>query len=246
MKINRPDFVRRERTVVMPAVHDVAALRNLRGIFRNRMHAGQMLGELLKADYGADEWVMAIPSGGVPVGIEVAKALNCRFDLVIVRKLRIPGNKEAGFGAMTLRGALFLNEELVGRLALTEDEIESEAETVRKELSLRDRLFRSAKPLPDISGRNVIIVDDGMASGYTLMAAARLMRQRNAGRVIAAASTAPASTIDRIKKEVDEIYCVNIRETVRFAVAEAYMHWRDLSDKEVIDMLNREKPQGLY
>jgi len=142
-------------------------LRDRAKVFRDRWEAGEVLGGMLKEEYGGrdDLHVLAIPAGGVPVGLKVREILEAPFDLVIACKLKIPGNPEAGFGAMAYGGGKFLNEPLVAELRLDESDIEIETGAVDLELEKRNRLFRKGRPFPNLAGKTVILVDDGLASG---------------------------------------------------------------------------------
>jgi len=212
-------------------------LRDRKHVFDDRLAAGEILGSMLQPDYGAieDGMVMAIPAGGVPVGIKVSELFDLPFDLLIVRKLQIPGNPEAGFGAMTLDGKTFLNKALSSQL--TSEEIEKEKARVRSELAKRNDRFRRSRPLPDLTGKKVILVDDGLASGYTMLASIDMVRTAKAEETIVAVPTAPQRTIDLIKSKADKIFCANIRTSMYFAVADAYRNWYDLSETEVLDLL---------
>ena len=171
------------------------------------------------------------------MGLKVRERLGCPMDLMIVRKLQIPGNTEAGFGAMTLDESLFLNERLVSDLALTPSQIEEESQKVRSELSERNALFRKGKPPQDVTGKTVILVDDGLASGYTMMASIYETKKKRARRTVVAVPTAPMTNIRRLESGVAAIYCPNIREGLQFSVAAAYEKWHDLSRQEVMDLL---------
>lgn len=196
---------------------------------------------MLQPDYGQveDGIVLAIPSGGVPVGIKVSEALSLPFDLLIVRKLQIPGNPEAGFGAMALDGTVFLNQSLLARLQLNPSQIEAEKVRVISELEKRNVRFRKGRPFPELTGKNVILVDDGLASGFTMLASVDMVKKAKALKTIVAVPTAPRQSIELIAPEVDKIYCLNIRTTPFFAVAEAYQNWYDLSEREVLDFLDK-------
>lgn len=224
----------------MAEIHEFEKYHNASRIFRDRIHAGKLLGEMMKPGYGPEDMVIAIPAGGVPVGMAVAGELRCPFDMVIVRKLKIPGNPEAGFGAMTTEGSLFLNEPLMHQLDLNPEQVDREAKRVKTELEARNRALRGNKPLPDIKEKKVIIVDDGLASGYTMLAAIHLMKKNNASEVTVAVPTAPLRTIESIEESVDHIYCANIREVLQFAVADAYQNWRDLTEEEVLEMIKEQ------
>ncbi|MFP4039827.1 MAG: phosphoribosyltransferase [Desulfosudaceae bacterium] len=225
----------------MTVVHDQQQLRNQRWVFAHREEAGRRLSRMLEPVYGGtkDTILLAIPMGGVPVAAAMAESLGCPLEAIIVRKIQVPGNTEAGFGAMTPQGEVFLNQALVNRLGLTEEQIQRQADQVRRELAERDRSLRGGRPFPELAGRTVILVDDGLASGFTMKAAVHLARRREVARIVVAVPTAPWRTVDDLAGQVEEIYCLNIREGLSFAVAEAYQHWYDLSEAEARQLLSR-------
>jgi putative phosphoribosyl transferase len=220
-------------------VHEIKQFRDREHMFSDRFEAGETLGKMLQPEYDRIEKgvVLAIPSGGVPVGIKVRDILGLPFDLVIVRKLQIPGNPEAGFGAMTLDGTVLYNQSLLTELRLSSQQIEAEKERVGKELEKRNNMFRQGHAFPDLAGKRVILVDDGLASGFTMLASVAMTKKAKALETIVAVPTAPERTVDRLLPKVNEIYCANVRSAVFFAVAEAYSHWYDLSEKEVVALL---------
>jgi len=221
-------------------IHQLEKFRNQRYIFTDRSEAGKTLGLMLQPAYDhIDEgMVLAIPSGGVPVGLSVKEILGLPFDMMIVRKLQIPGNPEAGFGAMTLDGTVFYNEMLLAELQLSQGQIDAEKRRVSAELQRRNVLFRKGRPFPDLAGKRVILVDDGLASGFTMLASIAMAKKAKALETIVAVPTAPQRTIDHIQSEVNKVYCANIRTTAYFAVAEAYQNWYDLDENDVLRMLN--------
>ncbi len=221
----------------MALIFDDPKLRNRQHVFLDRTEAGKRLGQMLLALKDESPLVLAIPAGGVPVGLEVARALEAPLDLIIIRKLPVPGNPEAGFGAITMEGDLFLNHDLVARLRLDPATIQRIAQEVKEELRRRDELFRKGRPFPNLTGKTVVLVDDGLASGYTMLAAANMVRRKGASRIIVAVPTASLSSIERLASLVDEIYCPNIREGPFFAVADAYRHWFDLGYQDVLTQL---------
>jgi len=220
-------------------IHDLQRLREQRHVFEDRFQAGRVLADMLQAKYARKKSaiILAIPAGGVPVGMELRDALSLAFDLMIVRKLKIPDNPEAGFGAMTLEGKCFLNEALVSRLNLTSSRIEEEKKRVLSELENRNEIFREAHPAPEVTGKNVILADDGLASGFTMLASIKTVKSLGAERIIVAVPTAPRDSLRRLEYDVDEIFCPNIRSAPYFAVAEAYRCWRDLDEEEIRDFL---------
>lgn len=223
------------------ALHEIKEFRNRVEVFRDREDAGNTLADMLEPDYAGreDVTILAIPAGGVPVGLKVRERLGASFDLVIARKLKIPDNKEAGFGAMTHGGRVFLNEALVRDLRLEEKDIEAETEAVEVELEKRNQLFREGRPFPVLRGRVVVLVDDGLASGFTMLSSIHMVKEREAAETVVAVPTAPKRTLDRVLPEVDAVYCPNVRESTFFAVADAYVRWYDLTEDEVVELLTR-------
>ena len=221
-------------------IYEMRELREQRQVFADRFEAGEMLARMLQSEYAdiEDGLILAIPSGGVPVGIKVRETLGLPLDLMIVRKLQIPGNTEAGFGAMTLDGATFFNNDLLSQLGLSPSQIEAEKRRVAMELERRNRLFRQNRPFPDLAGKSVILVDDGLASGFTMLASIHMVKKAKAYETVVAVPTAPQRSIDAISREADKIYCANIRTRPFFAVAEAYRHWYDLNEEEVVELLD--------
>ena len=225
----------------MEGIREIDRFHNRYHVFADRYEAGEILGSMLKEEYGGrhDLITLAIPSGGIPVGKKISETLESPFDLVNVRKLQIPGNTESGFGAMTHDGTVLLNEGIVRNLELTPERIARETRQVQIELDRRNKLFRGDTPFPDLKGREVIIADDGLASGYTMLASIHMVHKAGAKRIIVAVPTAHPGSIDKIRPRVNEVYCANIREGRYFAVAEAYKKWYDLSDDEVFGLLEK-------
>jgi putative phosphoribosyl transferase len=218
-------------------VVDDTNLRNRSSVYQSREDAGAYLAKALEQLQGKDAIVLAIPSGGVPVGLAISSHLKLPFDLLIIRKIPIPGNPESGFGAVSLEGDMVLNEPMVRMLGLAPEEIEELAGPVREELSARNRIFRESRPWPKIKGKIAILVDDGLASGYTMLAAARVVHRREPKQIIVAVPTASARTVNILAPEVNMIFCPNIRSGATFAVADAYRHWHDLTPSEVVSLL---------
>jgi len=220
-------------------IYEVSGLRDKRFVFKGRDDAAKVLSEMLNPYYekAKDTLVLAIPSGGVPIGLGVAKGLSLPVDLVIVRKIPIPGNPEAGFGAVTLDGDVLLNNELVALLRLSQKEIEDKITNVKSDLQERNRFFRLGRPFPNIINKTILMADDGIASGYTMLACIESIRRKGASKIVVAVPTAPEHSISRISPIVEEIFCPNIRTGQYFAVAEAYSEWYDLDRHEVLARL---------
>ncbi len=220
-------------------IREMLELRNRREVFRDRVHAGHVLGGMLEREYGRvpDAVLLAIPSGGVPVGLEIGRMLALPFDMIIVRKIPIPGNTEAGFGAITIDGNISYDEEFLRQLHFQPGEMELLIGKVRRELEERNLAFRGGRPFPDLSGKVAILVDDGLAAGHTMTASIGMARRHGARKAVVAVPTAPASSVETMRSEADEIFCPNIREGGYFAVADAYDEWRDLTREEVSGLL---------
>ena len=223
---------------VMAEIIEERALRNKIHVFRDRAHAGELLALKLRPYVGPSSIVLAIPSGGVPVGKAIAKKLGLLFDLIIVRKLPVPYNTEAGFGSVSWDGEVMLNEKLVKQLQLSGEEISIATEDVKHELERRMERFRGKRPFPELKGMTVIMVDDGLASGYTMLAAISSVKKRSCAGIMVAVPTASKNAIELVSPCVDKIFCLNLRETTVFAVADAYQEWHDLTEQEVLELLN--------
>ncbi|MDZ7700421.1 MAG: phosphoribosyltransferase family protein [Deltaproteobacteria bacterium] len=221
-------------------VDEIESLRDREHVFTDRFHAAEVLAGMLTSTYAQveDGVILTIPSGGVPIGIGLREKLDLPMDLLIVRKLQIPGNTEAGFGAMTLDGRAFFNDRLLAELHLTDLQIAAEKQRVARELERRNALFRNNRSFPDLTGKRVILVDDGLASGFTMLASVDLVRRANPEETVVAVPTAPLRTVEQISAQADRVYCANIRTTHFFAVANAYQRWHDLTEEEVLSLLS--------
>jgi len=216
------------------------AFRERSFVFRDREHAGRLLAKKLR-DYSDQSKVilLALPAGGVPVGYEIARNLHLLMDVAVVRKIQIPWNPEAGFGAITWDGEMVLNEPLVKQLNLTKKDVEESISKTKQNIQNRLRKFRGDKLIPILKDKVAIVVDDGLASGFTMLAAAKSIRKQAPAKIIAAVPTGSMGAIKLLSSEVDEIVCLNVRAGPSFAVAEAYQVWYDLTDEEVIKILEK-------
>ncbi len=222
----------------MAEIIEEEELRNKKYVFKDRFHAGKLLALKLKQykDYFTDAIVLAIPYGGVPVGKSIARELGYPLELIMVRKIPIPYNPEAGFGAVTWDGEVVINQSLLDQLGLGNHEIEQAIQRVKLELERRMQAF--GKTLPELNDRSVIITDDGLASGYTMLASLRSIKKHSPKSIAIAVPTASTSAIKLVSTHVDMLFCLNIRESMVFAVADAYQEWHDLTDKEVREIIH--------
>jgi predicted phosphoribosyltransferase len=211
-------------------------------IFKDRLEAGQRLAE--EIELPRESVIFAIPRGGVPVGYAISKALNLPFDIVVVRKLPIPWNPEAGFGAVTLDGRVVLNPEFEGYLS--PKTIEEIARVVHQEVLRRNEVYRGGKGYRDLSGKVAVVVDDGFASGYTAVAAANFLRKFSPKALIALAPVCPTHTKELLEKYYDRVYCLVESESLPFAVASFYEDFHDLTDEEVLSYVEDLKKSSLF
>ena len=208
--------------------------------FRNRTDAGRQLAEKL-ATYAdrPDVLVLALPRGGVPVGSEVARALGAPLDAFLVRKLGVPGYEELAMGAVATGGVRVLNDEIVRGLGIVEHVIDVAVAREMEELARREQLYRGGSPPPNVAGRTVILVDDGLATGATMRAAVAALRRQHPARIVVAVPTASPDTREALKAEADDVVCATTPEPF-FAVGHWYEDFRQTTDDEVRDLLRAE------
>jgi erythromycin esterase-like protein/predicted phosphoribosyltransferase len=210
------------------------------GFFRDRREAGRLLAERLTAYANRPGvLVLALPRGGVPIAYEVARALRAPLDVFLVRKLGVPGYEELAMGAIATGDVRVLNDQLVERLGIPEDMIDAVAERERKELVRRERLYRGGRPPPDVGGRTIILVDDGLATGATMHAAIQALRQQNPARIVVAVPTASPETCEEMKAEADDVICAITPEPF-YAVGRWYQDFSQTTDEEVNILLTQD------
>jgi putative phosphoribosyl transferase len=208
-------------------------------IFRDRKDAGKYLAtKLLNYKDRPDVLVLALPRGGVPVAFEVAQALRVPLDVFLVRKLGVPGHEELAMGAISTGGVRVLNEDTVDYLRIPEHIIDSIAAQELKELKRRELAYRGNRPEPDVKGKTVILIDDGLATGSTIRAAALALRRQQPARTIVAVPVSARETCDEYRIGVDEIICAVTPEPF-LGVGMWYLDFSQTTDEEVRDLLER-------
>ena len=190
--------------------------------------------------------VFTIPNGGVPVAEGFCHIFNLKYEILIVRKIKIPYNPEAGFGSITTDGTILFNESLLSQLSLSKEQIEQSILKTKAEIQERITFYEKKnisgqENITRIQGKNIFIMDDGLASGFTMQAGIKMIKKYKPKTVYICVPTAPYHTVIRIQDEKDEIFCPNIRKTTWFAVADAYKHWYDLSEAETVNILAKSK-----
>lgn len=207
--------------------------------FRNREQAGRALAERLTSYANrSDIVVLALPRGGLPVGAEVAAALRAPLDVFVVRKLGTPGQPELAMGAIASGGVRVLNEDVLQVLNVTSDAIDHVAAVEQRELERRERLYRAGRPFPSIADQVVILVDDGLATGSTMRAALKAVRQHRPSKVAVAVPAGAAETCEDFRHEADEVVCV-IAPRAFNAVGAWYEEFPQISDDEARDILDK-------
>ena len=210
-------------------------------LFQDRIEAGRALARLLEAYADRrDVLILALPRGGVPVAFEVARALHAPLDIFVVRKLGLPSNEELAMGALASGNVRVLNDEVVGSFGITERVIEAVASKEQVELERRERLYRGDAPFPGLSGKTIVLVDDGVATGSTMRAAVAALRQQNPARIVVAVPVAPPSTCTILRNEADEVISVATPEPF-YAVGQWYRIFDQTSDAQVRDLYERSK-----
>ena len=206
-------------------------------IFENRYDAGRKLAEKLTEYADKAVVVLGIPNGGVAVAMGVALAIGADFDLVISRKIPLPLSPEGGFGSVTDDGTIILDEDMVKKAGLTQQQINYQVSQVRANIKERSLLYHKDRRPLSIKGRTVIIVDDGLASGYTMKAAIESIRHRKPEKVIAAVPVGPERVVNDIRKVADRVVTCAVGTEPVFYVSDYYRYWHDITDSEVLNCL---------
>ncbi len=214
-------------------------------LFRDRSDAGRLLATKLSAYANEPNLlVLALPRGGVPVAFEVAKALHAPLDIFIVRKLGVPGHEELAMGAIASGGVRVLNESVVRMLNIPDSVIEAVAAQELKELQRRERAYRNGHPAPNVRGCTIILIDDGLATGASMRAAAAALREQQPARIIVAVPTAAPETCEDFRKEVDDIVCAITPEPF-YGVGMWYQDFSQTTDEEVKQLLQEARTMNL-
>jgi predicted phosphoribosyltransferase len=208
-----------------------------RPIFRDRVDAGRALASMLGSYAGRDDViVLALPRGGLPVAYEVARALGAPLDVFLVRKLGLPGEEEFAMGAIASGGIRLINEDVVHGYGVSDSQIEAVAATEQRELDRRERAYRDGRPMPRVAGRTVIVVDDGLATGFSMRAAVMALREQSPSRIVVAVPVAALDTCEEFRSIVDEVVCAETPEPF-YAVGIWYEDFSQTTDDEVHELL---------
>jgi putative phosphoribosyl transferase len=213
------------------------ARRNARRTFRDRREAGQVLAEELASYRGTDNLlVLGLARGGIPVGWEVAKFLQAPLDVFLVRKLGVPHWEELAMGALATGGEVVVNDSLVRNLGISEHDLQAAIERETKELDRRERAYRGGRPPVDVADKTVILVDDGIATGASMLAAVRAVRAANPAQVVVAVPVGPASACRQLGEEADDVVCATMPPGFE-AVGQVFADFHQVTDDEVRELL---------
>ena len=218
-------------------LHELPELRDRTGVFRNRDHAGHTLAGLLAPFRDSAARVLAIPAGGVPVAAAIAGRLGFLLDVAVVSKITLPWDSECGYGAVAFDGTVRLNFDMIDRSRLANGEVVRGIEKTRHKVRRRTSALRGSAAPPELSKHPVILVDDGLASGFTMRAAVEAVRKAGARRIAVVVPTGHRRSVVDLAHEVDELFCANVRGGRSYAVADAYQQWRDVSESEAARLL---------
>ena len=214
-------------------------LRDRAHIFRDRAHAGALLAEMVAGRFEKRPraLVLAIPAGGAPVAAPIAERLALPLDLVVASKITLPWNTEMGYGAVAFDGSVHLNERLLDQSGLSETHVQAGIARTREKVARRNAVLREGRGYAALGGADAILVDDGLASGFTMRAAIVAVRAAGAATITVAVPTGHESAVRAISGSVEAIYCPNVCTGQSFAVAEAYRAWSDVDEDTVRGIL---------
>jgi predicted phosphoribosyltransferase len=207
-------------------------------VFQDRAEAGRVLADRLTKYAGSpDVVVLALPRGGVPVGFQVARSLGAPLEVLSVRKLGVPGREELAMGAIASDGTQVINQTVVRELGIAEDTLQAVAAAERQELERRERTYRGQRPRPELTGKVVIVVDDGLATGATMWAAVAAIRRQQPAQIVVAVPVGAASTCQQLQEAADEVICAST-PGLFVAVGQAYRDFGQMTDAEVCALLD--------
>lgn len=220
-------------------------LSGKKAVFENRRDAGKKLAEKLSAYRGTGTLVLGIPNGGLPTAMELALGLDAELDLIISRKIPIPLRPEVGCGAVTDDGTVILNQEMMQKFGLTQDMVNEQVSQVTANIRKRTLVYRGNRPPCIISNKTVILVDDGLASGFTMMAAVESVRRRRPGYLIVAVPAASEAALSQLVKYADRVVTLATSNAHEFYLADFYEVWHDLTEEEALRCLEEYRVRRL-
>jgi predicted phosphoribosyltransferase len=221
-------------------VFDLPDRREKTRVFRDRVHAGEILGRMLQSYRDSGALLLAVPAGGLPVAAAIRQSIGLALDVAVVSKITLPWNTEAGYGAVAFDGTVRLNPAVLAYAELSQSQIQAGKEKTLQKVRQRVQLLRGGKPFPELRNGSVILIDDGLASGFTMKVAVESVKNAGAGNIAVAVPTGHRESVLKIASLVDALFCPNIRSGISFAVADAYEHWHDVPDGELLAILKNQ------
>ncbi len=221
---------------------ELAANRQAWNVFHDRRHAGEVLSDMLACLHGSDALVLGIPAGGIPVAAVIARRLALELDFIVVKKISPPDNSEFGYGAIAADATMHINDSVVRSLGLEQAVVDRGTAIARQKVRQREQHFARLLPHKSVRERDVILVDDGLATGVTYLTAIESLKKQGVKSITGAVPTAHEASLREIALHVKAMYCANVRAGMRYAVADAYEHWHDVSEQEVETLLRQELP----
>jgi predicted phosphoribosyltransferase len=220
-------------------VYELNQYKKRTRVFRDRQRAGNVLAGMLRTYQQDIQMVLGIPAGGVPVGATIAETLHIPFDVAVVSKITLPWNTEAGYGAVAFDGTVRLNKALITQIGLSDEQVRSGIDNTTAKVKRRVENLRKKHSFPELFGQSIILVDDGLASGFTMLVAVEAIKKAGVEHIIVAIPTAHKESLNKVESKVDAIFCPNIRSGWGYAVADAYERWSDVNESEVMTTLER-------
>jgi putative phosphoribosyl transferase len=209
-------------------------------VFRDRNDAGNILADMLSGVVDSNALILGIPAGGVPVAAVIAKRLGLALDVAVVSKITLPWNTEAGYGAVAFDGTIGLNEPLIKRIGLSRDLVNEGIDNTSRKVKRRMRLLRGDGGSPDLEQKTIVLVDDGLASGFTMLVALEAVSHFDVKQVLVAVPTGRLESIRKIVDRAETVFCANIRSGRVFAVADAYKEWSDVNERSLLSVLQKD------
>lgn len=219
-------------------VFDLQDLREKTRVFSDRFHAGEVLSEMLQPYQVSGGLLLGIPAGGLPVASVIREKMALEMDVAVVSKITLPWNTETGYGAVSFDGTVRLNPAMLAHAGLSKNQIQQGTEKTLQKVRRRIKLLRGERPFPEVHQRPVLLVDDGLASGFTMLVAAESVKKAGASEIIVAVPTGHLEAVQKIAEQVDEVFCPNVRSGMSFAVADAYLNWSDVAEEELLEILS--------
>lgn len=216
----------------MDNVHEDYSKHDLKGVFKDRTDAGVQLADMLLELSDSGAMIFVLPPGGVPVGVEIARLLRLRMEVAVVWEIRSPNDPQLIIGVVGPEETLIIDDALASSKGLPEDLYRSAVERANQSVLWREELYREGRPYPNLEGKTVILVDEGVGEPVGLLALIKFARNKNARKVVVAVPTATSRALEILAEKADDVYCLNLRSHGDYSISEAYREWREVNEKD--------------